>query len=431
MKAKGIIFIVFGVLCFFVSEILRFSDSFTIILFLVAAVSITAGILSLRWQNRQEPSESSPPSPQAVSSTSSSSPSSTIPKKAASDAAHVGLSHYSDSRPSMEIIPLSKPDMSYLFTEEDHAEIMAMKDFCVLDVETTGLDYRHDRIVQIGIIKLKDLVPVDRLNTLVNPEIPIPARASEIHGITDADVVSAPKYSDIADRVFSLLNNTTVVGHNVTFDLNFIQYLLLCRSDRKADLTMDYIDTWQYARQVHHGLSDYKLQTLLKYYDIDPGAAHTAYDDAFATLKLFHALRYEYEHKDEIAAARDAERKEARRLARESEKDTRRSAFAASPLLEQKFCFTGDFSIDRQSMENLAASVGALVQEKEPSRNTAYLVKGDVSGLPEWALDRKLRKAESLIASGKPVKIIDESEYLRLISEARQALSQARAGGSP
>ena len=128
-----------------------------------------------------------------------------------------------------DIVELSRPSMSYRFTASDYADILSMKDFCVLDVETTGLHWRTDRIVQIGIIKVENLIPVVRFNTLVNPEIPIPPRATAIHGITDKDVMSAPTYAEIADQVFSILNKTTVVGHNVTFDINFIQFLLLFR----------------------------------------------------------------------------------------------------------------------------------------------------------------------------------------------------------
>lgn len=326
--------------------------------------------------------------------------------------------------PSAEdVVELSRPSMSYRFTASDHADILSMKDFCVLDVETTGLHWRTDRIVQIGIIKVENLIPVVRFNTLVNPEIPIPPRATAIHGITDKDVMSAPTYAEIADQVFSILNKTTVVGHNVTFDINFIQYLLLFRGTKNDDLSLDYVDTEQYARQVLSGLPNYKLQTLLKYFDIDPGAAHTAYDDAFATLKLFHALRYEYTHREELEAKRKAEAQEARRQQKEAEKTARRLQFASSPLLEKWFCFTGAFSLDRMAMESLVLSVGAQVQEKGVSRNTNYLVKGDITGLPDWALDRKLHKAEALIAAGKPIEIIDESEFLRLIGDAKKHLA--------
>ena len=315
-----------------------------------------------------------------------------------------------------------KPDLSVRWKDSHFAEVLSMRDFCVLDVETTGLDFSRDRIVQIGIIKVVDNQPMDNLNTYINPEIPIPSRSTEIHGITDADVKDAPTYKQIADRVLSLMNSTTVVGHNVTFDLNFVQRIFPLCSDPDVNIKIDYIDTWEYAHRVLPRMPDYKLQTLLAFYGIDPGEAHTAYDDARATLELFNSLRYEYAHKDEIEAQRKAAELEARRQKKEAEKAARAAAFSASPLFEKSFCFTGSFSIDRAAMEALAQSVGGVLREKISGR-TSYLVKGDVSDLPDWALDRKLHKAEELIEAGKGIQIIDEAEFMRLIADAKNVLS--------
>lgn len=422
MNLKAVSFIFLGLLFFAFSGNPVFSQVLSIFLFLLAAVLITAGVLLFR----KRPSSTKHKRNLINRANYESTPVECViekPKPVIEKPKLVIDTPHSVVPSLNDVIELFRPNQYYRFTEKDHAIILEMKDFCVLDVETTGLNWRKERIVQIGIIKLVDLVPVFRLNTLVNPEMHIPPETTKIHGIADEDVLSAPKYADIADQVFSLLNNSTIVGHNVTFDLNFIQYLLLYRSNSEADLSFDYVDTEQYARQVLPGMPNYQLQTLLKYYDIDPGAAHTAYDDAFATLKLFHALRYEYTHKEELAAKRAEEKKAERKNKREVEKAERRSTFAASPLLEQRFCFTGSFSLDREAMEKLAISVGALVQAKEPNGKTSYLVKGDVSDLPDWALERKLRKAESLSAAGKPVKIISEAEYLQLISDAKSALS--------
>lgn len=315
---------------------------------------------------------------------------------------------------SDSFVYLSRPDFSAKWTAENHKEVLDMKDFCVLDVETTGLDCRKDKIVEIGIVKVTNNEVIDSLSTYVNPEMHIPSNASEIHGIKDADVQDAPTYTDIADLVFELLNNQTVIGHNVTFDLNFIQFLLDCRSDRDADLVIDYIDTWDYARRVVKGVENYKLQTLLTFYGIDPGDAHRAYDDALATLQLFNSLRYEYSHKKEVEARRRKEKKE-------KETAERREKYGNSPLLEKTFCFTGEFSVSREEMVNAVISVGALPRE-QVSGKISYLVVGDISNLPDWALERKKKKAEELQQSGKPIQIIDEEEFFDLIHDARAVL---------
>lgn len=320
----------------------------------------------------------------------------------------------------------SKPNLSKPWTPEKFAEVLAMRDFTVLDVETTGLESWSCRIVQIGIIKVMGNRPVDFLSAYVNPEICIPASASAIHGITDADVAVAPTYSQIARRVIGLLNRSTVVGHNVTFDLNFVQRIFAEGGVTNDGIQIDYLDTWELAHRVHPHAPDYKLQTLLGLYGIEPGKSHTAYDDASATLALFNALRYEYAHKDELEAERKAKEAEARRQKREADKAAHAAAFSASPLYNVRFCFTGSFSISREAMEALAQSVGAQVQQKEVNGRTGYLVKGDVAGLPDWALARKLDKAEELAAAGKPVRIIDEADFIRLVADAKDALSSRR-----
>lgn len=365
------------------------------------------------------------PQPSSKPSASSSSPPRQIPVAPSSGSYVPPASSVHDISRSSKPLPRyrDKPKLSVPWPDEKYAEILALRDFCVLDVETTGLECWSCRIVQIGIIKVINNEAVDHLNTYINPETHIPTSATDIHGITDNDVKDAPTYKQIADRVTDLLNNTTVVGHNVTFDLNFVQHILLECSNMQDDLRMEYVDTWEYANRLHLPVPDYKLQTLLKFYGIDPGEAHTAYDDARSTLELFNALRYEYAHKDEMEAKRKAEALEAKRQKREADKAARAEAFSASPLYDVRFCFTGGFSIPRESMEALAASVGAMVQQKGVNGRTNYLVKGDVSDLPEWALERKIGKAEELSSSGKNIKVIDEAEFMRLVADAKHVLT--------
>ena len=75
----------------------------------------------------------------------------------------------------------------------------------------------------------------------------------------------------------------------------------------------------------------------------------------------------------------------------------------------------------REAMESLALSVGAVKRENVSSV-TDFLVVGDTSDLPDWALGRKLRKAEAIEQQGGRIKRIDEAEYLRLINQAKTAL---------
>ena len=94
-----------------------------------------------------------------------------------------------------------------------------LKDYYVVDVETTGLNPRRDRIVEIAWVKVQNSVIVDTFTTLVNPECSIPADASRVNRIYDTDVATAPKYAEIRQRVEQELVGATVIGHNVTLSL--------------------------------------------------------------------------------------------------------------------------------------------------------------------------------------------------------------------
>lgn len=84
-----------------------------------------------------------------------------------------------------------------------------------IDLETTGTSVERDRIVQIAIVRLKPGGGVwEEYHGLVNPEIPIPAAATEVHGITDAMVATAPKFRDIVGTVGDLLRGCDVAGYN-------------------------------------------------------------------------------------------------------------------------------------------------------------------------------------------------------------------------
>ena len=97
-----------------------------------------------------------------------------------------------------------------------------MSTFAVLDLETTGLFAgRHDRIVEIGIVLVDETGDeIESWATLVNPMQDI--GATEVHGITAADLFAAPKFEDIAGHVIRLLQGRVLVTHNLPFDTNFL-----------------------------------------------------------------------------------------------------------------------------------------------------------------------------------------------------------------
>lgn len=98
--------------------------------------------------------------------------------------------------------------------------------YAIVDFETTGVDAKSDRIVEVAIRRIDPRTRVARVfDSLVNPDRPM--GATQIHGIRDDDVQSAPRFEDIAGTLVDLLSGAVLTSYNVLFDARFLQYELL------------------------------------------------------------------------------------------------------------------------------------------------------------------------------------------------------------
>ena len=163
--------------------------------------------------------------------------------------------------------------------------------FLALDFETTGLDCVIGRVVEIGAVRfsLGKEGPVEEatISCLVDPGMPIPWQARAIHGISDEDVAGAPAFRDVANALLELAKGTTIVGHNVRFDLSFLDAELLRSGLHRAPA--ETADTVVLSRRAFPGHSSYKLGTIAAALGIDAGEAHRALDDARACMSLYAA----------------------------------------------------------------------------------------------------------------------------------------------
>ncbi len=159
-----------------------------------------------------------------------------------------------------------------------------------VDTETTGLNPRYgDRIVEIAVARFRQGAMEDYYETLVNPQRRIGAGAARIHGITDAEVRTAPIFAEIAAQLCQQLSDGVVVGHNAPFDLGFIG-----NEFRLAGLPCPnnlVLDTLTLLRQ-HFRFPSNGLQRVAEYLRISPGRAHRAMADVLTTQKVFaHIVR--------------------------------------------------------------------------------------------------------------------------------------------
>jgi DNA polymerase-3 subunit epsilon/CBS domain-containing protein len=163
-------------------------------------------------------------------------------------------------------------------------------DAVVLDTETTGLDAQTAQLVQIGAIRIvgAEIVEAESFECLVNPGVPIPAAATAIHGIADADVQDAPRFGAVAPLLAEFCRTAVVIGHAVAYDLAVLQ-----REHDRAGLawqTPRTLDVRELARVAAPELAHYDLDRLCAWLGISIAGRHTAMGDAQATARVFAAL---------------------------------------------------------------------------------------------------------------------------------------------
>ncbi|MCH7964898.1 MAG: GIY-YIG nuclease family protein [Bacteroidetes bacterium] len=168
-------------------------------------------------------------------------------------------------------------------------------EFSVIDVETTGLSAKTNRIIEIGLVKLRNYKIVDRYETLINPGIYIPSFISQFTGITDEDVADAPFFSDIIEDLKHFIGETIISGHNLSFDSSFIKYEFLRNGEEP--LYNEQVCTLKLARRMFPDLKSKSLTSIIKHLKLRNKSAHRALGDAEVTaralIKMIKQLKKE------------------------------------------------------------------------------------------------------------------------------------------
>ncbi|MGB2152992.1 MAG: exonuclease domain-containing protein, partial [Flavobacteriaceae bacterium] len=164
---------------------------------------------------------------------------------------------------------------------------------CFFDLETTGVNVVKDRIVEIAVLKLLPNGNKEGKTWLVNPEMPIPKGASDVHGITDEKVADAPNFKTLAGEIYAFMKGCDWAGFNSDrFDIPMIAEEFM-RAELDFDLknhkTID-------VQTIFHKMEQRTLSAALKFYcDKDLINAHSAMADTEATYQVLLAQVERYE----------------------------------------------------------------------------------------------------------------------------------------
>ena len=161
--------------------------------------------------------------------------------------------------------------------------ISHMPQIVALDIETTGLDSKNDSIIEIGAIKFDDNRVISEFSQLINPRKPINQFITNLTGISNSMVMSAPFIIDVLPEIKDFIGDSIILGQNIGFDLSFFHRYGYFKDNQT-------IDTYELASVLMPSASRYNLGALANQLGIVLTNAHRATDDARATMDVYQQL---------------------------------------------------------------------------------------------------------------------------------------------
>lgn len=161
----------------------------------------------------------------------------------------------------------------------------------VWDVETTGLSFSEDRVVEIGAVELIDLIPTGKtFHAYINPQMRMPMAAQKIHGLTTEFLKTKPTFTRVVHRFLRFIGDAPLVAHNADFDMGMLNAEL-----RRLDmpvLTNPVVNTLKLAREVKKG-GLHNLDAMCRHFGIDNSKRdkHGALIDSEILAKVYMELR--------------------------------------------------------------------------------------------------------------------------------------------
>ncbi|WP_331450570.1 TerD family protein [Streptomyces prasinus] len=284
-------------------------------------------------------------------------------------------------------------------------------DWALIDVETSGLVARRDRVLSVAVITIgPDGEQTGEFSTLLDPGCdPGPV---EVHGLTAERLRGAPTFDQVAGRIGAMLQDRVLVAHNAQFDYDFLAHefararMWLPVSQRLCTLALN--------RQVDPPTDDMKLGTLAAHYGVPQQRAHDASDDTRVLAGILRASLREAARLDlPLPLVACPPRAESRFTPKPPKtpcayRNPGRMA-PGGPLRQgMKIAITGETSHARAELVGRAVSAGLNLMGSV-SRHTSVLVTNEpASGSA---------KARRALAEGVPV--IDEQTFLRLLADVR------------
>jgi len=173
--------------------------------------------------------------------------------------------------------------------------------FVCLDCESTGLDPKKDRIVEIAIAVFTFDAILESFETLIDPECPIPEISQDIHKISQEMVAGKPKIQEVLPRILKMAEGRILMGHGINFDIALVAEEAKRHNIPTRITDQPFLDTLRMARL--YGESPINsLQQLRQHFNIEPEGAHRAMSDVIVNIEVFKQLAKPYSSVEELFA---------------------------------------------------------------------------------------------------------------------------------
>lgn len=172
-----------------------------------------------------------------------------------------------------------------------------LENYVAVDIETTGLNSKNDRILEIGAVKIEKGQIKEVFDVIINPGIEIPDKITQLTGIDRTMTQGAPYVEEVIGEFIEFTGDNIILGHNLIFDYSFLKVNAV---NNNYEFEKKGIDTLKLARKYLADIESRRLDYLCSYFGISDENHHRAVNDAKAALDLYKILCEKYENGSEF-----------------------------------------------------------------------------------------------------------------------------------
>lgn len=285
-------------------------------------------------------------------------------------------------------------------------------DYVVVDLETTGLDPTYDEIIEIAAVRVEDGVIISEYQSMVKPSFPIDGFITELTGITNEMLSSAPSIDTVLPIFLDYVGQAIIVAHNANFDVNFLYDS--CVSQKP--FSNDFIDTMRLSRRLFRQERHHRLGDLTERFCIDGDIEHRALSDVLKTQACYEYMK-KYIRDNNISVDKLYPRKMGIKA---SDITSSNTDFDETTLIFDKtFVFTGMLQrMVRKEAMQLVVDMGGICGDRVTAK-TNYLILGnnDYCSSIKDGKSSKHKKAERYKTEGMDIEIISENVFYEMVAE--------------